>query len=514
MFSSMYIGATGIKTHSDGLQTVSNNLANVSTVGYKSQFAIFHNLISQFATADTAIAVGMAQKGQGVAVADVRTNFNLGAFEPGNAVTDMAISGYGFFQVVKNGETAYTRAGNFRFSADGYLRNPNGYTLQGRPITDGVAGALGDIYLDINSDRFMTSPAKATSQISVVANMGVGNAVNDSLNPFFSMTQAWDANGIESPLPSSAYSGAANLPAYDSAGNQRALTIYFDQVDVPNASGYKYYEYIVGMNPAEDARTSLDASGQYLNSGAGLLMSGILVFNSAGQLVNQSAYVPQGGNDFTDLNNLVPAALNADGLPKFTASFNAVGTAAAGTAAITLDLGLHGTPGATPPAGATAAGVGSNPANLPLLSAIKPQKDIFTAYGASYGMASSRQDGYPLGYLLDLSISAQGVMSGRYTNSQSQELYQIPLFNFTDPYGLTRAGKNLYHDNMTSGPGIEGLPTQNGRGSIVASTLETSNVDMAFEMVEMIVMQRGLQSNGKVITTTDQLLNTAIQMKR
>lgn len=512
MMSNFYIGATGIKTHSEGLQTVANNLSNVSTVGYKAQLAIFENLISQWVAADTPTNVAIAQRGMGSAVADIRTTYTSGGFEPGNSITDLAISGNGFFQVAKNGDTAYTRAGNFRFTATGYLENPNGYVLQGNSLVNGTVGGLEDVHIDPNDARFMTSPAKATSNMVLNMNLGTAAGTTDQANPFFSMATAWDANGLESPLPSSAYASATNMSVYDAEGNQRVLTLYFNKLDIENTGGNQYYEYVVGMDPAQDARTSKDDSGQYVNPGAGLLMSGVLVFNSAGALINQSAYVPSGGDDFSDLANLTPATLNANGLPSFTASFAASDPVGAGTVTSTLDFGLHGTAGETP--SGTAADVGADPANLPLLATTERQDNATTAYAGSYAIASNKQDGYASGYLIDMGITEQGVLYGRYSNNQTLDLYRIPLFTFINPYGLDRAGDNLYRATTASGDGTEGMATEGGRGSIIGKTLETSNVDMAYEMVNMIVMQRGMQANSKVITTSDQLLNTAIQMKR
>ncbi|MBD5641323.1 MAG: flagellar hook-basal body complex protein, partial [Desulfovibrio sp.] len=106
MNSSLYIGATGMKGLSEGMQVTSNNLANVSTIGYKRQDILFSDMLSQTqatngnwwnAQEDSRVAVG--QVGQGLQVEAIRTIHTSGALESTNSMTDLAISGKGFFQV-------------------------------------------------------------------------------------------------------------------------------------------------------------------------------------------------------------------------------------------------------------------------------------------------------------------------------------------------------------------------------------------------------------------------------
>lgn len=117
MNSALYIGATGMKGMSQGMQVTTNNLANVSTIGYKQQNTLFSDMLStsQGGTGDWWNAqensrVALGQTGKGVQVDAVRTIFQQGALEPTNTVTDMAINGKGFFQVSDGANLYYTRA--------------------------------------------------------------------------------------------------------------------------------------------------------------------------------------------------------------------------------------------------------------------------------------------------------------------------------------------------------------------------------------------------------------------
>ena len=91
MMHCLYAGATGIKTHGEGLSTVANNLANVNTIGYKQQSALFQDLMSQNLASPLAPTQGLSQLGMGSAVGDVRTVFTQGPFEPGSSMTDLAL---------------------------------------------------------------------------------------------------------------------------------------------------------------------------------------------------------------------------------------------------------------------------------------------------------------------------------------------------------------------------------------------------------------------------------------
>jgi len=124
------------------------------------------------------------------------------------------------------------------------------------------------------------------------------------------------------------------------------------------------------------------------------------------------------------------------------------------------------------------------------------------------------QDGYPEGSLNNITISADGTVVGKYSNNQSMNLWQIPLCRFTSEDGLRREGNNLFSASPDSGQMEMGVAGTENYGKINAYNIENSNVDMANEMVNMIVTQRGFQSNSKVVTTADQMLQKAMELKR
>ncbi len=124
------------------------------------------------------------------------------------------------------------------------------------------------------------------------------------------------------------------------------------------------------------------------------------------------------------------------------------------------------------------------------------------------------QDGYPPGVLMNVTVNQEGIISGHYSNGQILDLYQITLANFNNPWGLSREGGNLFSETIESGSPYTNAPGEGGMGKINPNSLEQSNVDLATEFVKMIVAQRGFQANSRVITTTDEILQELMNIKR
>jgi flagellar hook protein FlgE len=124
------------------------------------------------------------------------------------------------------------------------------------------------------------------------------------------------------------------------------------------------------------------------------------------------------------------------------------------------------------------------------------------------------QDGYTNGTLQGFSIDATGTIVGSFTNGTTQPLGQVILADFNNPAGLVRAGDNMYQVSPNSGSPVVGYAGEGSTSSIASGALEMSNVDLAQEFTNMIVAQRGFQANGRVITTSDQMLQELVDLKR
>lgn len=122
-------------------------------------------------------------------------------------------------------------------------------------------------------------------------------------------------------------------------------------------------------------------------------------------------------------------------------------------------------------------------------------------------------DGNAAGTLSSVSVDSSGVITGTYTNSIKQAEAQVAIAQFTNASGLTKTGNSLYQESNNSG--TANVKTAADLGvKITPSALEMSNVDIANEFSDMIITQRGFQSNSKIITVGDEMLETLINMKR
>lgn len=142
------------------------------------------------------------------------------------------------------------------------------------------------------------------------------------------------------------------------------------------------------------------------------------------------------------------------------------------------------------------------------------QFDGMTSFDAASNTSGISQDGYPGGDLAGIRVDETGTLIGSFTNGRSFGLAQVAMAKFTNNEGLESDGGNTFIQTSNSGDPIIGQAAVGGRGFIQASSLEMSNVDLSRSLTQLIVIQRGYQANSKTITTSDQMLNTLLQLKQ
>ena len=555
--ASMWTSVTGLLVHGEKMNVIGNNIANVNTVGFKGSRMDFEDFVNQNVFA----AAGPSQVGRGVAIGAIYGNFSQGSFESSTDPTDLAISGNGFFQVKPIGTDMdyYTRAGNFRFNAEGYLVDPHGYALQGWKIQEAnpslassTGGSTGSGTIsslkghgsptNVKLESFTCDP-KHTNYVQAQLNLSRdgSDASTDLVDPFLALFKRWDSTQ-EVALGDKAYEHPYTLEVYDEGGAKHKITIYFDQVDSATLEdttnpptnevmgNNRYWEYIVTMEPAGDYRVFDD--GAVAADKKGILMIGTLTFDSNGEFKNMSAFVPTSGVNIDDPSTWVTAPISSNGYPLFAPNFSgradastpwdpaAVGTklnAEATKYLVELDLGLRNKSNLwTVPAVTTADTIGTDIntiVGIPTAS-VEPQSKRTTSYDGSSGTISQSQDGYTFGYLSTVYVNRDGILFGKYSNGQTLALYQIALYDFPSEHNLRREGGNLFSETRESGDAALGMANSMGLGAIYGNNIEQSNVDLATEFVQMISTQRGFQANSKTITTVDTMLETVIGMKR
>ncbi|MBQ3058886.1 MAG: flagellar hook-basal body complex protein [Desulfovibrio sp.] len=381
--SSMWASVSGLLSHGNKMNVVTNNIANVSTIGFKSQRMDFNDYLYLSGSSVS----GPTQIGAGVSTYAVIGDFSQGSFESTNSATDIAIDGSGYFGVRAKGgnKIAYTRAGDFYFNADRELQNPEGMLVQGWKINNkkDVTFSTGATNLsngkttesayvgsgsptDIILKSWNVAPQRTTNvQFTVgLENNPQNDKTTNESSPMTALFDLWDATR-DTPLPDEAYAYKSDIKVYDEGGSTHQMTVYYDMVESSKIDesgdivylidglpeGYTMYEYLVTIPPEEDTRsyggtdyneddniwTGNQPTKFYndpvegTNKKAGVLMSGVLIFNSSGQLVNQTAYT-YGGQEAPDPGDQIdtapsdksiwqPTRFSSNGLPVFTANF-------------------------------------------------------------------------------------------------------------------------------------------------------------------------------------------------
>lgn len=450
ILSSLFTGVSGLNANGNALSVVGNNIANLSTVGFKSSRSVFADLISS----SLGGAGGAIQTGLGVALNGVQGNFSQGSLSTTSNALDLAIDGNGFF-VLRDpaGAAFYSRAGQFHLDAQNRIVDPSGFFLQGYQVnTSGlITASIGGVTLPTT-----TAPPNPTSTVDIGANLN-----SQSTTGTFSLADPAGTAGF-----------STSLTAYDSIGNSHLLTTYFTKT----AANTWTYNVLGSSN--EIVTGNYHSSNVNASLGLVRVASGSLTFTTSGALDTESVATSYDSG----------TAGGTAGGTVGQAQIDFVGATA--DQAIAFNFGTSVT---------TDGGTGLN---------------LTTQFGAASGLVQQAQNGFGAGALQTFSVETNGMVNGRFSNGQVRPLAQLALARFPDPLGLVRTGKNTFAESGTSGQPLVGAATSAGLGRILANTLELSNVDLGESFIDMIAAQRGFQANSRVITTSDEILQELVNLKR
>ncbi|KLV06609.1 flagellar hook protein FlgE [Photobacterium aquae] len=201
---SINVGLSGLRATSEQMNTISHNIANVNTAGYKSSRTEFQDIYAP--------EFGGGQM-NGVEVSAVRQSFVTGTTTPTGRNGDLAINGEGFFMVKANGQNMYTRNGVFSMDADGYLVASDGSRLQGYGVTatgNLQTGSLSDLQIGTGD-----MPAKPSSDIQLGLNLDATSAVIDQAKSPFD------------PEDPTTFTSSSTTTVYDSLGGEHEMTQYY-----------------------------------------------------------------------------------------------------------------------------------------------------------------------------------------------------------------------------------------------------------------------------------------------
>ena len=463
MMRSLYSGVSGLQNHQTRMDVIGNNVSNVNTTGFKRGRVNFQDMISQQlsgAARPTEELGGVNPKevGLGMTIATIEQVFTQGNLQSTGVSTDVAIQGNGFF-IMKNGEESfYTRNGAFGLDRDGTLVNPaNGMRVQGWMARElngemvvSTAATPTDLVIPVGSK----DPAKATTNVNFACNL------NKNTPEILEGASASDiAKGTWS----------TEQKIYDSFGNEHLLNVSFRRV-VGNPN---QWEATVNIDPdnAEFTQTRVG-----LGTTDGVQNTFIVNFDNFGRLAS-----------VTDTSGNVT---NPEGEIVLQTSFTVPGA----------NLDENGNPY-------------RQTMNISL-GTIGDMKNTITQSASKSTTKAYSQDGYTLCYLDNFKIDSTGTITGVYSNGTNRVIGQLALATFANDRGLEKAGDNTYVESNNSGMASIGESGVAGKGSLLAGALEMSNVDLSEQMTDMIVTQRGFQSNAKTIQTADTLLETVLSLKR
>lgn len=451
MTQGFYAGLSGVQTHQYGIDVVSDNLANVNTVGYRGSSTEFASLLSEKVTSAGSATPISNDIESGVRLQATTMDTAGGTLINTDRFNDLAIGGNGWFGVVSGKNDYYTRAGNFVF--DEYQKTPGDINSSTARLTtaDGmyVTGTmLSNFSYDATNDyeKSLTVNPDATNMLGAfvldTATNDVPLAASDSQVPLeFPTKLAYPAQ------PTTTASFYGNLGQDDEARTMSA-------------------DAISGADDHNRVKLVFTKSALQPDAGIAWDIAATVTSNDG-----QVTYDTQQGNALFTAEGLLQSSniptLNNDGSP------------------VTVDLG------------STLGGVTSS-------------------FGVPIS-ASSTSDGTLGGTLAGYDINPDGIIVANFSNGKQSAIGRVAVYHFQNEQGLERTGGTLYEQSSNSGK-----PTfwqdQNGNattGAIINSgQLENSNVRIDVGLTDLIILQRAYQANAKTITTVDEMLQKALQMRR
>jgi flagellar hook protein FlgE len=474
--------------------------------------------------------------------------FTQGSIESTSSSLDLAIEGTGFF-MVRNPDaqaSSFTRSGAFRLNEEGYMVNPEGYVAQGYEHIGG--GEFQDLAGDIQINTRSSVPGEASSMVELTTNLNANTDTNKAATPGRAAIGITDAEAASVGGVDILVDTASVSPDLTSVSDGSSLAAALNDVDGLSAS----YDDVTGtLTLTTEAGDTLDTGSSFLDDGSGDAVGELEShYNGTGWDINN----PVASSDFATTSEVYDSlgnthlittyfrktALNQWEYNQVVAgseldmnegdfsvedisldSENQIGQVRVGTGSVGFDdSGLLNTIN-----GQTQQDMGSA---WPEVS-IAEDKLVWdngssqgdplgytlnlTQFATESRVVTQQSDGYSSGYLNDISVDKEGIITGTYSNGESRSLARLALGKFANENGLEKLGNNLYSPTRESGPADIGTPGA-GFGRIFSNSLEQSTVDIAEEFTRMITTQRSFQANSKTITTTDEMLAEVINIKR
>lgn len=544
MSNALQSGVTGMAAHQQMIDVAGNNLANTNTTAFKSSRVTFSDLLSQTvrqASAPTEAIGGTnpLQVGSGVQLASVDRQMDQGTLTTTGNPLDMAIDGEGYFTVHDGEGERFTRVGTFAVDADNYLVDPStGYRVQ-RIGTTGEADGYqdpSDSGIQVPYDTAL--PAQATSIVQYNGNLSSDDAeaTTNLVSSGLSYTVAGSTVSSSSLLSAVDHISGGSLvgaqlvitgtdndgSVVDNSGAPLTVTAgttmqdLLDEINslysgataslyngeirlTDDAEGYSLTDLRIsqaggaaGTLELPDHFTVLEAGGAsarntnieiFDSQGVSHALSGAFVKTDTENMWDFVVTGVTGGVELVDrrIQGITFQANGAyGGLDETIGDSNLLQVRFAHDPLATVDIAVElGTPN---------------------------EYDGLTQFGGSFTVAPDGQDGYSSGTLASVAVTRDGTLQGVFTNGIRRDLAALKMSVFQNPAALEALGGNYFVASANSGVPSGTTGQAGGAGSVFGGSLESSNVDVAAEFVNLIQAQNGYQVNARTIKVSNEML--------
>lgn len=523
---SLYSGVSGLRNHQTKMDVIGDNIANVNTIGFKKSRVNFQDMLTQTIKGASAPQSGRGgvnamQVGLGMGLGSIDVVNTQGNLQNTGKTTDLAIDGDGFIILRNGNDEFYTRTGTLDIDKSGDLiMSSNGLKVAGwLSDADGLINTASPINT-INIPVGVSVPAQATGKAMYGKNLAASQSepINTSITTYDSLGDAHAINMtyfrptaevnindvVFDTTDASVHDFKFNI--YDNTGNKHEITVTMKE------DGDKWYASAVSASPAL-AGLAIDNASPHDVATAGdrnsLKTGGLKLNYTGGSFDVKFPYIGAGVGSTFD-SGKAPEVFSTPGTWKWKVSSNDPkidSVTAPTTDTITFDSKGNFISG------------GSNiVVNYKTTYGLPPQTinvdmSHLTQYDGDTTVVGV-QDGYTTGTLQSISVDNSGIVTGAFSNGLTKSLAQVALATFQNPAGLAKSGGSLYKVSNNSGDAQIGTSGNGGRGMIKPGSLEMANVDLAQEFTDMITTQRGFQANSKIISTTDQMLEELVNLKR
>ncbi len=471
MMRSLYSGVSGLAVHQSKMDVIGNNIANVNTLGFKASRVTFADVFSQTmqnASGPNEYRAGTnpMQIGLGTSLSSIDVNMKEGSSQRTDNPLDLKIQGPGFFVVKTATGNKFTRAGAFILDKAGNLANTSGMNVMGWPVNPNNPREIQKakvVPMQIMSANNISAPPSTTKHVTIAGNINKNDPslVDGKGSPF--TTQVYDSQGYR-------YTATFRLDRVTTGTPAVAVEpaqIQMKLVDIKDREGnimpFTTNPALAGGNPALVQTLTFEDGGKVKKNGAG---------GAANAIENEAAF---------NINIKVPKGTKGS------------------------DPATFGKEDVDPKK------VGNIKFDFSNLTLYEGNTTVEAVAGDKDGLGS----GAPAGTISGYEVSSDGKITAKYTNNATKLLGQIVVASFPNPEGLKKVGNNLFEATTNSGDfdGI-GEDISSVGGSFTSGTLEMSNVDLSKEFTEMITTQRGFQANSRIITSSDEMLQELVNLKR